>query len=59
MIKLVRIFLGLLLITGTASAQVVCTDFTITGTTVTGYVPSQGAGCALSPRFLLGNTNLD
>lgn len=49
MIKLVRIFLGLLLITGTASAQVVCTDFTITGTTVSGYFASQGALCALSP----------
>lgn len=55
MIKLVRIFLGLLLITGTASAQVVCTDFTITGTTVTGYIGSLGAGCTISP-IPVGNT---
>lgn len=49
MIKLVKVLFVLLLITGTASAQVVCTDFTITGTTVSGYFASQSASCALSP----------
>jgi gliding motility-associated-like protein len=49
MIKLLKIVIVLIFISGATYAQVVCNDFTITGTTVSGYFASQSALCALSP----------